>query len=548
MLTLIGWSNLSTAQTPNWAWAKSAGGALVDQSYNISVDANGNVFMTGMFVSPTITFGSITLTNTGLSDIFLVKYDSNGNVLWAKSAIGSSEEISLCVCTDMSGNVFIGGGFSSPTITFDTITLNNVDTVLLYTDMFIAKYDENGNALWAKSAGGYRYEGARSISTDLNGNLYVTGIFDSPSISFDTTTIANSSPNHTDVYVAKYTANGSMMWVKSAGDNKWDESYCVSTDIFGNVYVTGSFSSSIITFGTTTLTNSGVWDVFVVKYDSVGNVLWAKNFGGTDFDDGYSLSADIYGYLYITGRFMSSQISFGTFNLTNSGFNDTFIVKCDSIGNVLWAKSSNSASNDYGKNITTDGVGNVYLAGFFSQSSITFGTTNLISNGGQDIFIVKYDSSGNVQWAKSLGGFGAEMSCGISIGGSSSIYIGGWFSSPTINFGSTTLNNAVGSGVGSNDVFIAKLSSTTVGLNEIKSHSDISIAPNPFTSETTITFSDEQRNTTIKIIDVIGKEIKSISFSGKQLVIDKGKMKPGIYLVQTIDENQNVVTKKIVIQ
>ena len=182
------------------------------------------------------------------------------------------------------------------------------------------------------------------------------------------------------------------------------------------------------------------------------------------------------------------------------------------------------------------------MTGNFDRQTITFGSTTLnkSSFNGYDVYLVKYDTNGNVLWAISLGGTDQDVSFCSATDPSSNLIITGFSNSPTITFGTTSLTNP-----GS---FIAKLGTNTVSLDEIKTNSDISIAPNPFNSETTITFSDEQRNTTIKIIDVIGKEIKNISFSGKQLVIDKGEMKPGIYLVQTIDENQNALTKKIVIQ
>src|SRR3989338_2819744 len=135
------------AQMPHWSWAKSAGGASWDLGYSVSTDASGNVYMTGRFNISTITFGTTTLTNAGDYDIFIVKYDAAGNVLWAKSAGGTSSDVGTCVSTDASGNVLMTGSFQSPAITFGTTTLTSVG----YGDIFIVKFDATGNILWAKS-------------------------------------------------------------------------------------------------------------------------------------------------------------------------------------------------------------------------------------------------------------------------------------------------------------------------------------------------------------------------------------------------------------
>ena len=134
---------------------------------------------------------------------------------------------------------------------------------------------------------------------------------------------------------------------KSAEGTYYDYGRSIAVDANGNSYVTGYFYSSTITFGLTTLTNSGVYsDIFVVKYDSSGNVVWAKNTGGTNEDKGYGIAVDAIGNSYVTGWFSSSTITFGSTTLTNSGSDDIFVVKYDSSGNVMRAKSAGGTSND----------------------------------------------------------------------------------------------------------------------------------------------------------------------------------------------------------
>ncbi|MFH1005081.1 MAG: hypothetical protein V1781_06265, partial [Bacteroidota bacterium] len=171
---------LSSAQS--YLWAKSAGGSSDDIALSVSTDANGNILVAGYFDSPTIIFGSTTLTNAGDYDMFLAKYDASGNVLWAKSAGGSDWDRASSVSTDANGNILVAGSFQSPTIIFGSTTLTKAGSDN-YADMFLAKYDASGNVLWAKSAGGSSDDIALSVSTDANGNILVAGNFRSPTIS-----------------------------------------------------------------------------------------------------------------------------------------------------------------------------------------------------------------------------------------------------------------------------------------------------------------------------------------------------------------------------
>ena len=188
------------AQTPNWQWAKSEGGTSIETSDGVCTDAIGNVFMTGYFKSPTITFGTTTLTNAGSNDVFIVKYDATGNVLWAKSAGGVYGERGQSVCTDASGNVFITGSFYSDNLYIGTTWLFKSEWDR-YNDIFIVKYDTSGNVLWAKSAGGTGYDFCRGVSTDVSGNVFITGYFGSPNINFGTTTLTNAGGM--DIFIAK---------------------------------------------------------------------------------------------------------------------------------------------------------------------------------------------------------------------------------------------------------------------------------------------------------------------------------------------------------
>jgi hypothetical protein len=378
----------------NVLWANSAGGTGWEESYGVTTDAGGNVLVTGRFFSPSITFGTIVLTNTSGSDMFIVKYDGAGNVLWANSAIGADDDEGRGVATDASGNVLVTGFFYSPSITFGTTVLTNVNAS--YSDMFIVKYDGAGNVLWANSAGGTGWDEVYGVATDAGGNILVTGYFSSPSITFGTTVLTNANGSTSDIFVVKYDGAGNVLWANSASGTDDDEGYGVATDSGGNVLITGFFYSPSITFGTTVLTNAnaGYSDMFIVKYDGAGNVLWANSAGGTGWDESYGVSTDAGGNVLVTGYFSSPSITFGTTVLTNAVGSEIFIVKYDGAGNVLWANSASGTSDDVGQSVSTDTGGNVLVTGIFDGPSITFGTTVLINTntGSNDMFIAKLDN------------------------------------------------------------------------------------------------------------------------------------------------------------
>ena len=540
---LILFSAATFSQTPHFQWAKGSTGNNNDNAYGVATDPSGNVFIAGYFISSTITFGSFSLTNAGSQDIYLVKYDASGNVLWAKSAGGTGFDDAFSVATDLSGNVFITGMFSSPSINFDTVSLTNLSGA----DMYLAKYDANGNALWAVNTGGSGYQSGQSVATDIAGDIYVAGIFVSPTISFGSTTFNNAGLH--DMFLAKYKSNGALVWARSAGGTDQDLAASVTTDVSGNVYVTGNFESPTLSFGSVTITKRDTCEMFIVKYNTNGTALWARNAGTTNADDINCVVTDPRGNVYVTGNFSSHTMTFGGTSINNSGSDDWYILKFNTGGNLLWAKSEGGTNNDDAFSIATDADGNVYVAGDFFSSSITIGTTTMINAGSNsyDACIAKYDSLGNVKWATSAGGVLGDIAASITTDAFSNTYVLGTFGSSSITLGPTTLTNT-----SANDIYLVKIDTASINVGTLEINKDdngILIYPNPFSSKTTILFSEEQKNTEIKITDVIGKVIKTfIMKDEKNITLEKGELKEGIYFVQITNEMKSVVNKKIIVQ
>ncbi|NTW32263.1 MAG: T9SS type A sorting domain-containing protein [Bacteroidetes bacterium] len=431
---------LSFAQKPNNIWAYSAGGAAVDRGSCIITDKFGNVYYAGVYTSASISFGSITLNNAGNNDIFIGKNDIHGNVVWAKSVGGTGDDFVNSITVDSAGSIYLAGAFKSPSIIFGSSTLTNSGSDTR--DIFIAKYDSSGNVLWAKSVGGSSEDVANSIKTDKVGNILITGSFQSASIALESYTLTNSGSNTRDIFIAKYDSTGAVIWAKSEAGVSHEEGSGITTDSYDNVFVIGYFNSTSFTIGATNLANNGSSDIFIAKYDSSGTALWAKCAGGTAMDFGTGIVADRLDNVCITGWFGSSQLIFGDDTLSNEGNFDVFITKYNSSGNELWTKSAGGSGGDVANTIFVDNYDNYDLLGSFSSDSIIFGNDTLIKAGGSDIFVVKYDSSGTALWAKSAGGTLDDNGYGIAIDKYNNEYITGLFKSPTIAFGSDILTDA----------------------------------------------------------------------------------------------------------
>jgi len=482
IFSIIIFSNsISFAQTPNWLWAKKAGGVNGDRPQTIAVDVSGNIYMAGYFNSPTITFGATILTNMGVTNIFLVKYDASGNVIWAQSAGGTSNDIANSIAIDMAGNVYLSGNFISTSITFgSTIIYNNGGAA----DIFLVKFDANGNVIWAKTAGGVGYDVPYSIEVDLSDNIYMAGTYDA-TFTFGSTVLTWVGVN--DLFILKYDANGNPLWAKSAGGVSDDDAMSVALDGSGNIFMTGYFKSNTITIGSHVLTNSNsnnTSDIFLVKYDPNGNVLFAKSAGGTLPDEALSVGVDSSGNSYITGWFESSTMSFGSTFVTNSnsvGSFDSFLTKYDTNGNVQWAKSTGGLCMDEAYSVSVDATGNTFMAGWFMGNGIiNFGSSVYLTNTvGNNMFIAKYNTNGNALWAKDVGGGNNNIATNIAVDASDNAYVAGWYENSTIVFDTTVLTNA-----GNDDVFLAKIGLCTI--NTLISHTESCYGSNNGTATATV--------------------------------------------------------------
>ncbi len=543
-----------TAQ-PNFEWAKNFGGSGFEQGNGIAVDNSGNVYTIGYFAG-TADFdpgpGIYSLTANGSADIFISKLDSMGNLVWAR-AFGSTDwDKGNSIALDNSGNIY-ATGFFSDTVDFDPGPgVFNLTSVGI-TDIFICKLDASGNYLWAKSVGGTDYDFGISIKTDDSGNVYTTGNF-LDTVDFDpcAATYSITSMGTYDIFILKLDSSGNYIWVKTFGGQEPQSVSSIDVDASGNVYTTGYFyTSADFDPGPNVfyLISEGENDVFVSKLDSMGNFIWAKQFGNYDEDEGLSIATDNSGNVYTTGTFKVT-VDFdpgqGGYNLISTGSEDIFISKLDSTGSFIWAKSFGNISVEKGLDITLDNSGNVYAVGQFT-GTVDFdpgpGVFNLNSNGDYDLFICKLTSSGNLVWAKSMGALGVDLGGSIAVDDLNNVYTTGYFQS-TVDFDpGPGVHNLTASGMG--DVFILKLSNSTTGISENNLRHSITLFPNPTEGKITISTNSTSGIDAVIIRDILGKEVLAKNFSSAMQIEFTLEGASGLYFVELICGDNKSYSKVI---
>ena len=451
---------VSITNKSGWNWIRSNVVGTDAIFSGVTSDKAGNAIAAGAFFGPSVSFGSsttLTNSNPGPGDVCVVKYDISGNVLWARSAGGSRNDMARIVTADPSGYIYVSGNFSSPSIVFGSIPLTNnspQDT----TDMFLVKYDSNGNVLWAKSAGGYDDDKVLAMASDKAGNIIIGGTFRSPTITFGANVLTNTNASGypADAFLVKYNSSGGVMWAKSFGDSgSEDKVTSVATDGSGNILIT----------------KNPITAVSFSKYDPNGNFLFTDTvniiINGSipqiDF-----VQADKWDNIFFAGTMESDTLMFDSLvTLVNTGgAGNTFVMKCDATGKAIWGRAASVTPRDNAPtSCTVDSVGNVILSGYFNSDKLSFGSKTIYNptgyppggfSGYTDLFVVKYDSSGNVLMARSVNGDVDEYEASTAVDPAGNIFLAGDYYSSSLSFGTKSLVNS-----GGTDVFIARYGGCT---------------------------------------------------------------------------------------
>jgi hypothetical protein len=304
---------------------------------------------------------------------------------------------------------------------------------------------------WAVKGGLYAYDYGYGIATDAAGNVIVAGKYEQAA-NFSGT-ILPIQGNH-DIWLAKYTAAGALTWITTGGGSLGDYAHGLATDGSTFIYVTGEIEggNNLITFpgSSITLTCTADNDIFLAKYDLNGTLLWARSAGSSLSDKGLAVTYDNSGNAYMCGYFENTCTFGGSTNVTSAGAQDIFIAKYDASGNFQWVKSAGSPGRDEPKAIKCDASGNIYMCGFYSNGMVMGSNTYSTTSGSYfDAFLSKYDSNGNLQWVKTDGGNYDDVAWGLTMDNAGKIYTSGEFNASAY-FGSVQLITS-----GNADAYIA---------------------------------------------------------------------------------------------
>ncbi|UCH79881.1 MAG: SBBP repeat-containing protein, partial [Nitrospiraceae bacterium] len=371
------------------------GGSLSDRAEALTLDGNGNIFVTG-HATGNFT-GSSTPNYSFGADVFLRKYDSLGNVLWTeKAASALNSDVARDIALDSNGNIYVAG------YTKGSFPNNSNPAEGVTFDLFVVKFAPGGTISWIKQLGTAQDDQAFAMAIDSNNNIYVSG-----STKGDLCGTLNGT---SDYFLIRFDPNGNNVCVDQFGTADADDAQDVAVDSAGNSYVVFGTYGSLPGF-----TNIGDYDSFIIKYDQAGSRQQTLQIGTMGIDKAISAAVGAGDSVYITGTTTGSLTGQQT-----SGFSEIFLIKYDSAGVPQWTSQKNGQVVTVEK-IAVDPSGNSYISGFTTvplYGMDHFGTT--------DVFLVKFDSAGNFAWAESWGGLWADHVVDIALDNTGNHYMTGY--------------------------------------------------------------------------------------------------------------------------
>ena len=454
---------------PSFASVQKAGGSSTDSGRSLALDGNGNVFISGSFIGAAM-FGTTNLSATGTNeyaDAFLAKYDRDSNFLWARPLTGSlGRRSAFCVRTDPAGNVYVGGVFEGTT-TIGSTTLSSAGGL----DIFLAKFDNNGGFLWARSGGGPGTDvigggmvdtngkisppgSFGGMSVDTNGNVYLPGTFEGVA---NISGVALTSAGGADALLAKYNRNGDLVWVVRAGGTNDDYGAGTTVDSAGNPFLVGSITGPV-EFQGIQFNTYGSMDHFVARYTPTGDLVWVRHNGGPgQAARANSVCVDNLGRVLVTGQYVVTNLP-----ANFQGFASAWDV---GNGDYLGGVYLSATRNLIGQAIRADREGNFYMAGCF-RDWLQLGKTVVQGQGNWDGFVIKFSFIGNPIWIQTLGGPGDDFVNAMELDPLGAIHLAGSFQR-TARFNPSSLNS-----VGDSDIWFGKLNSLAAPDLTIRRESD----------------------------------------------------------------------------
>ena len=522
-------------------WAISGGGPFAVVPTGIEVDAIGNTYICGNF-QDNIQIGNTTLTSGGYTDMYVAKYDTSGNVVWATKYGWERAEMAYDLSLDPFGNIYLAFQFR------DSIVWNN-DTVVAYyrtADLGVLKMDTSGNFNRFTWEGGRGREFPYDIECDGLGNVVMTGVFRSHTI-FGLDTL--ESRGFDDIFITVMDSNLQFQWGRQIGGKDYDDGLNVSVVDDTIYYVSGYISDTAYVTDDSSqyLVSAGRQDLFVAKYSKSGIFYWAKRGGGPGDDQVLGLQVSDNEEIYVAGRFDSTMV-WENLSLTSEGGSDGFLMQLNSNGEPQWGKRIGGKGFDAIQGMDRHSNGQLYVTGFF-QGSALFDNQPLEASDSMDTdaFWAAYDGSGTFLFANSDGSPSYDQGSDIVVDhiGNSRVY--GTFTG-TAQFGQTTLVSA-----GSDDYFLLRVGPTGKVSREQTMGSSMEalfVYPNPFREELTLSpVITTPTSITWELIDLQGRVVnqgaRHLNAGRQRITLPLGALPAGLYLYRLTTETDTYTGKVI---
>ena len=478
-IILVSMALFTNSHSTEIEWFKTYGGLYLDEAISIQVTADGGFLAVGY------TYNS----STSGSDIYLIKTNSAGELNWHKAYGSMGDDWANCIQSTADGGYIIAGGCDEPEAEEN--------------DVCLIKIDATGQKIWQRTYGGPGSEEANSVIQTSDGGYLLIGWTDSFGAGYD------------DIYLLRVNSTGDSLWAKTFGSIFYDKGFsAVETSDGGFLIVSG-----LGYFGYYPI------DTYLIRMDENGDTLWTSSVGGSYSDACCSIiESNDSGYL-LAGWTMS----FG------AGQHDVFVIKIDTLGQMLWHKAYGGANSDVGRSInpTSDG------------GSIVTGYTQSFGAGGYDLYIIRNDYKGDSLWTETFGGANSDYGWSAIQSADGGFVAAGW----TNSFGE-----------GSRDILLVKFQSDLTGVDDKSYKSlpdDIALKqnyPNPFNSFTVIPyFINSRQHVTMKIYDLLGREIgtpvNDVQEPGfYEVVFDASALASGVYLYSLQSGSQTEIQKMILLK
>lgn len=565
ILFLLMMGSLLSSFSQEFEWAINMGGVNNDQVMAMTIDEEGNVYATGFFMSDSADFDpgpneSILINHSSAQDVFVAKYNSDGELIWVKSIGSGSTDMVSDIAIDVHHNVYITGYFHGY-VDFDPGPEEDYITSVEQNDAYVLKLDAEGNYVWAKTFGGEEWNNGITLEISDSGNVYMAGEYrgiidlnpDEESEMLADGTYMNAGD---EFFVVKLDSSGSFVWghgFGSAGDDWVFDLIILENE---DIVISGVFCNAvdfdpgpdeyIMT------TNSYHQNMYLLKLDADATFIWARQYGGPGNVYGSSIEINSKNQFLLTGSFNHDPI----FEIDGSeqqfyelSHRDIYVMLLDEAGDISWIKIIETANESGASSVAVDDNDNVFVTGSFRvgadlnpEEEVQWETATDVFFLPYVMFVLKLDSSGTFQWAHAIGENVGVYGRSVAALGAESIYVGGGFGSSQnmAPYPEEYLLNATGAY--SHDAYILKWNKEPVPPPP-PIGSIFQVYPNP--AESYVIVRTEGNRGVLEIISSTGQIIRQIKMGSEQIetVISVSELDYGLYFFRFYNNMVSEVRK-----